>query len=231
MVMARTATWLELFGIWMSIISTTSAVKCGEFGKIRTYSAGTELLRQAEPVEDVYLVHAGVIKLVWADKEANQTIIGLRWPGWFIGAAACIVGNPNPASAVTLVTSTLERTNADAFLHLIGSNSSFARKIQESHCREIIEQSRLLGELACVPAGRRFERFLIRLNESVGDQAYSKDGRLLVPLKRKEIAAILGITAEHLCRVLSALAEAGVLELEEQWIVVRDFMRLRNDAA
>src|SRR5207247_8467053 len=36
-------------------------------------------------------------KLVWADADGEETIVGLRWSGWFLGAAARMAGATNPA--------------------------------------------------------------------------------------------------------------------------------------
>jgi CRP-like cAMP-binding protein len=105
-----------------------------------------------------------------------------------------------------------------------------AWKIHGLHSAEIIDQFRTLGEMACVPARLRLQRLLAHFC-SFGEKAYSNDGRLVIPLKRRELAALLGITPEHLSRLLADLALNSILELKEQWIVVRDFKRLQRSAA
>jgi CRP-like cAMP-binding protein len=48
----------------------------------------------------------------------------------------------------------------------------------------------------------------------------------MLPLKRKELAAVIGVSPEHLSRTLSELAADGVIELRGQWIVIRDSKKL-----
>jgi CRP-like cAMP-binding protein len=110
------------------------------------------LFCQGEPADEAYLIHDGVIKLTWSDTSGHETIIGLRGPGWFLGAAAVIVAAPNPASATTLVLSTLEHIPGEVFLQLLTRNPELARKIHEKHSQEILEQASMLGELACLSA-------------------------------------------------------------------------------
>jgi hypothetical protein len=79
------------------------------FGSVQVFPAGVELFKQEEPAHVVYFIRDGAVKLVWADKDGGETIVGLRWPGWILGAAAYIAGTTNPASAITLVRSTVDR--------------------------------------------------------------------------------------------------------------------------
>jgi hypothetical protein len=108
--------------------------------------------------------------------------------------------------------------------------SSSGRIPHPSHSRDVLELVASLDELACISAWRRLEGFLKWLNESVELEAFSEDGRLLLPFKRKDLAAAIKITPEHLSRLLSQLQREGILELRDQWIIVRNHRALRESA-
>ena len=201
----------------------------GEFAKIKSCAVSIEVIRQGEAVDDVCLIHSGVMKLTWADSRGRESIVGLRWPCGFVGAEACLLGVPSPVSAITLTPSKLERISAETFVRAIQSNPTFAWHVHQRHSTEIIQQFQTLGELACLTAHRRLKRFLSQLFLALGEQAYSADGRLTLPLKRKDFAALLGITPEHLSRILAELYADNTLEKSE-WIKVRDFDRLEHDS-
>jgi len=58
-------------------------MKFNGFGSLQTFGAGIELFKQDERVNVVYLIRDGVIKLVWASVDGDESIVGLRWPDGF----------------------------------------------------------------------------------------------------------------------------------------------------
>src|ERR1043165_4490874 len=91
-----------------------SGRKVGRFGSLQMFPAGVELFKQDELADVVYFIRDGVVKIVWTDTEGGEAIVGLRWPGWFLGASAQIVGAKSPATAVTLVESAIESISCAA---------------------------------------------------------------------------------------------------------------------
>ena len=201
-------------------------MKFNGFGSVHTFPAGVELFKQDETADVVYFIRDGVIKLVWAAVDGDETIVGLRWPGWFLGAAARIAGATSPATAVTLVESRLESILVSTFDRLMESNCEFNRLIHESHSLEILEFVRMVGEFGCLPARLRLKSLLSRLMSSVGERIRLRDGRLRLPLKHKELAALIGISPEYLSRVLRELAMEHVIDLEDKWIIVRNLEKV-----
>jgi CRP-like cAMP-binding protein len=192
----------------------------GQWGLVRTYSSRSELLQQGSPADDVYLIHEGLVKLVWGDTSGKQTILGLRSRGCLIGVAAVVTGEPCAMSAVTLVPSILERINAEKFLQRLQTDSDFAWKIHKIQSREVHEQLNWLGEMACSSARARLGNVFRRLSEIGKIHTDGKKSRVRLPLKQKEVAELIAVTPEHLSRLLHDLSKAGLLHLNNGWIVV-----------
>ena len=193
-----------------------------ELGTARSYTAGTQLFAQGEAAADVFRIQSGAIKLVWTDAEGREAIVGLRWPGSLLGAAAVIAGLPNPAAAVTLIASSLQRVSGERFLQMLQSSGPLAMLVHEAQSRELLGQTLELGEIATLSAKMRFLNLLERLACSVSIPACLPDGRLQLPLKKKELAALLAVTPEYLSRMLSELTSEGAIGMTGQWIVVRN---------
>jgi CRP-like cAMP-binding protein len=204
-------------------VSNVTLVTTPEYGILRSVPAGLQLLGQGEPARDVYIVHRGVMKLLWADSDGRETIVGLRWPGSFVGAPSVIAGGCSPASVITLVPAAVEQIPGDRFLQILRSDTTLAMRVHEAQSSEIIQQMSDLGELAIASAKTRFLNLLTRLTCSASQDICLPDGRLRLPLKKKELAALLAITPEHLSRMLGELRSEGVIGLSGQWIIVRDF--------
>jgi len=192
----------------------------GKLGVVRNYVPRSELLQQGTPADDVYLIHEGLVKLVWGDSAGKQTILGLRSPGCLIGVAAVVTAEPCAISAVTLLPSILERISAEKFLQRLQTDSDFAWKIHQVQSREVQEQLNWLGEMACSSARSRLGNVFRRLSEIGKVHTDGKKSRVRLPLKQKEVAELIAVTPEHLSRLLHDLSRAGLLHLHNGWIVI-----------
>jgi CRP/FNR family transcriptional regulator len=204
----------------------TAKAPVGAYGVLRGYRADTQVCGQGETAADVYLIQTGVIKLTWMDPEGRETIVGLRWPGSFLGASSVIASEPIPTSIITLAPSTLERIPGARFLDLLHSDSSLSMRVHEMQSREILEQVRDIAGFAVESAKQRFKTFLRRLAQSLPDPVCLPDGRLNSPLTKKDLAALLGIEPAYLSRLLQDLAAEGIIRLNKQWIIVQNIEKL-----
>jgi CRP/FNR family transcriptional regulator len=197
----------------------------GNPGMVRTYGPGAELLQQGAPADDVYLIHEGVVKLVWADLKGRQTIVGLRFSESFLGTSAVITTDVCPTGAITVTRSIIERVSAGRFLDRLREDPELAWRVHQRHSRELYEQMNWLGELACCPARSRVANLLRRLAVS-SEPNGPNNARVHLPLKRKEIAELIAITPEHLSRLLHEFSKEGYIDLRDGWIVVADAQAL-----
>jgi CRP/FNR family transcriptional regulator, cyclic AMP receptor protein len=193
-----------------------------ELGVVRSYAPGAELLEQGTPAEEIYLIHEGIVKLVWTEPRGKQTILGLRWNGYPLGVFSAITGDASPISAVTLVRSLLQRISVQEFLARLRRSADLGWKMHQIHCRELSDHLNLLGELACCSARSRLARIFQRLIVAGQGEIEGKKTRVPMPLKQRELAELIGVTPEHLNRILRVLSKQGLLYVRNGWIVVPD---------
>jgi CRP-like cAMP-binding protein len=198
------------------------ALEFRDWGVVRNYPSGSELFQQGTPADDVYLIHQGMVKLVWGEANGKQTILGLRWDGCLIGVPAVVTGEPCPTSAVTLVPSVMERITAEKFLQRLQTDPEFAWQVHRIQSREVHEQLNWSGEMACCSARSRLRRFFSRLTEVSKVQRKGAHSRVRLPLKQREVAELIAVTPEHLSRLLHELSKDGLLHLRDGWIVIPD---------
>src|SRR5437667_3349514 len=60
------------------------------------YSATIQ--RKGTRADEIYLIHEGIVKLVWTKSQGKQPILGLRWRGHVLGLASAITGEGSPMS-------------------------------------------------------------------------------------------------------------------------------------
>lgn len=186
---------------------------------IRTYPAATQLFAQGELADEVLVLRDSVVKLVWTNESGAETIVGLRWSGQFLATASCLAETVHPATAITLVPTTLERIARDQFLTLVRINPEFCARVLETQSREVLELTNAIGALACVPARSRLEKLLAYFAETCPKNRLP-DGRLRLPVKYKDLAGLLAVRPEYLSRTLHAMADSGEITLKDEWIIL-----------
>lgn len=78
----------------------------------QVYPAGTKLFQQGSPVRDVYFIEQGLVKLTLLDPGGREVSVGLRLPGWIIGAAGTVIQKSHLVTGITLSDCRLRRVSS-----------------------------------------------------------------------------------------------------------------------
>jgi len=185
----------------------------------RDYPAGTEILRQGSPAERVLYLESGLVKLLRAQADGGETIVGLRSSGWFLGAAAAILGRPYVARAVTLSRCRIADLDAARFGRLVREDASLSWRLHEMHSREAYEQMVQMADLGSRSARGRLEQFLHEMASAL--DGAGDDVRLSIPLRQWEIAQLIAVTPQYLCRLFADMEREGLLKREGEFVTIR----------
>lgn len=194
----------------------------GTMGGTQTYPAGVELLSQDGAPADVFHIEVGLVKLVRAESDGHEIILGLRSKGWLLGAAAVILDQPYAVSAITLTRSQVHRIRADEFRKLVSTNARFGWHVHVMHSREIYGDLAHVASLRCHSARCRLEHFLWSLVPSLDRTESDDEIRIDLPLRHTEIAQLISVTPQYLCELFHRLEEDGIVRRE------RDYMALMS---
>ena len=185
-------------------------------GAAATYPTGTIVLRQGEPVESVFLIDQGVIKLIRTEANGRELIAGFRHPGWLLGAGGVILGGPAELTAQCACECRLRQLSAAEFRRTHTKDPAVAGWIQRMLAREIREQSLAVGQFVLAPAARLERLFAILAPTR---PAGSGTCRLLYPIRQHEVADAIGVRRETATRLLTAAEKRGVIERKAGWII------------
>jgi CRP/FNR family cyclic AMP-dependent transcriptional regulator len=175
------------------------------------YPPRVEVLQQGRLGTCVFFILSGMMKLVHLDQKGREVILALRGPGWIIGASALILNEPNDATAATVTSCQLVRLNAEEFAKLVKTDLRFSEYLHLLNARDIKDHITHLVDMVCLSALDRLRKFLSEVVNDFGLLPTSTPGDKIVPLKQWEIAELLGITPEHLSRLLKVLESKGVI--------------------
>lgn len=192
----------------------------------RNYPAAVDLFQQGDAVEDPYLIEEGVVKLWALSPAGDQIAVDLRYKSWVVGLATSILGWQSPVTATTLTQARLRRVPSSVLLSLLKRDQDFSWYVHRLNAEEIMEHTTQIIDLKYLSARDRLLRLITKiLRSSWGDQP-GEENRLKLPLRGYEIAQLIGVTPEHLSRLLRQLEEKDLLRRRRGWLVIPNLEQL-----
>ena len=212
----------------IAVCSSLAAEELCELARIaawRRLAAGQTLFDEGAPVENVYTLTGGMLKLCKVTRDGRRQITGFLLPGDFIGLA---FADSYVYGAEAVVDSEVCRFRRDPFERLLQRHPRLERELLGRATTEIAaaqEQILLLGRKT---ARERVASFLLGLcqRQQIGD-----GGRLHLPMSRLDIGDYVGTRVETVSRVLTLLCRDGVLAMPTPHVIlINSLRRLREEA-
>ncbi len=201
-------------------------MRTGASPPAQAFPQGSAIIYQGDIPKEVFIISNGLIKLTRLEETGYELIVGLRYPGSFLGAAAVILQKPSPATAITLTPSHLHRLVAEQFLDRLKTDSEFSWRVNVVNSYEIYDQLSLLAGIAGLTARQRLERLLWQLVVSQEGGAVSGQVQLCLPLKKWEIAELIAITPIHVSRLFRSLEQDQLLKRHKHYLTFSNAEKL-----
>jgi CRP/FNR family transcriptional regulator len=153
---------------------------------------------------------SGVLAMSTSTSDGREQIVGLLFPGDFVGQL--FIADATLTFAA-LTDAELCAYPREAFMALLTDHARLERRLLERTMAALDEARQRMLMLGRRSAGERVAGLLVELGDklSVGDQSGSVTFEL--PLRRAQIADVLGLTIETVSRQLTRLKGAGVIAL------------------
>ncbi len=190
-------------------------------GIVQAYPARSVIFKQDTQPQAVYLIEQGLVKLVRVVASGPSIIIGLRRRHWLIGAPSALLGQSYSFTAITVVTSSLRCIAAKDFLHFAKTDEQFSWYLHRLLAKQVAKQMKGVEAMNCLSAKDRLKFFL---RDMIDDQNMvgSEPSNFSLPLTNNELAQLLAITPEHLCRVLKEMRQDGLMRCTKGVLTVTD---------
>ena len=196
------------------------------WGSVLSYPAGVEIFQQDTPSELVYLIERGIVKLTKAESSGRQLIVGIRRRNWLIAAPSVLLEKPYSTTATTLTRCHLRGISANDFLNMVKTNAQFSFQILRILSQEILNQVNKLVSMGCMSAKERLECFLCEMIYEHEPVEFKKPIQLQMAIKHHELAEIIAITPEYLCRLLKKMEQQDIIRREKHALKIIDPERL-----
>ncbi len=190
------------------------------WGPAEGYPPGLMIFRQGESPRYVYLIEQGMVKLVRVNEEGQALILGLRTPGWILGATSALLEKAYIVTAETVTACRLRRMWVGEFRDRIRTDGSLFWRVLQMQAHEVYQHLAQAAGLKHREARRRLEQVLWELAQVQG--CTEGEVRVRCPLRYWELAQVVAVTPSYLSQLLGELEREGVVRRERGWIVIRD---------
>jgi CRP-like cAMP-binding protein len=193
----------------------------------RRYPRGVDLLL-ADVVPPVVLVlQQGLLKLVHVGADRDH-ILDLQSAPALVGAPGVVANTPLGARVTTATTCLVGEIPADQFLDSAKIRPELLWWLYQQSALELCSIRRRIAEVCASSPRQRLLRTLSLFVPRPSTQT-TRDVRLHIPITRREVAQLVGVTPEYLSRLLHQLEGDTLITRRRGWIIVRDVRRLTSN--
>lgn len=195
------------------------------------FKQGLSVMMQGDESEKIGILRSGVIKTVFMTEDGDTQVLGLLFPGDFIGRAFENEYRFSYEAATDIDICLFHRTSFEALL--MGSPA-----LEHGYLLSTLRQIDKMNTWICLLRGRtareRVAAYFIfcALHDGNTDASLDLSGKhpiVELRLSRTDLASLLDMTPETFCRCLHGLGDKGALHIRAPHrIELTDFPQLRE---
>lgn len=187
------------------------------------YKKGETICKQGGFVSQVMLMQEGLAK-VYIDNGSNSLLLRIIPDGSFIGLSAVSEEYSTfPYSAKAYIDSDILQTDVKIFKELLTRNAEFAKGIIDILSSNSVQ---IYGRFFCLTYKQAYGR-LADIILCLSDKIF-KNYNFELPLSRKDIAELSGMSSETVVRMLKKFNEEGLIRMNGKQLEVLDVKRLQR---
>lgn len=191
---------------------------------VESIEKGDVLFHRGDTANDFYYVESGQIELSLISPDGQKKIVEVIAHGrTFAEAIVFMRENKFPVSAEALSDAVVYRIPNGAYRKLLESSSNACIRLLSDVCRHLHQRVQEIERLTIQNARSRLASYLIdHIVETNDDEATVR-----LDLPKHIIASRLSVTPETLSRLLRAMADDGILTVDDRVVFVHSLARLR----
>lgn len=187
------------------------------------YKKGEMICKQGGFVSHVMYMEKGLAK-VFLDNGSNSLVLRIIPDGSFLGLAVVSEEHSTfPYSAMAYMDSEIRQIDINTFRKLMKQNIDFVTEIIDILSANSIQ---IYGRFFCLTFKQAFGR-LADILLCLSDRIF-KNTEFDLPLSRKELAELSGMSPETVIRMLKEFNTEGLIRLDGKSIEVLDYQRLKK---
>ena len=200
-------------------LSKEAAKKLAQHSQSIKLPKGTIIFEEEQPLNKLYCIQKGACKFSKVDANGQEHILRFLGKGEVMGKRSILTNNGARVSAVALTDTELCCLEKDDIVENLNENPKFCQDFLDALVEDanINDHTRIIF---CVHKGikQRLAQLLLYLLAKYG---MDKDGKLLLRLKREDMAAVLGTSQEYIINLLKSFRNFGLIDTVKSEIYIK----------
>lgn len=210
----QTTEWRDLTGSELALVT--------EAKRTRSYDAGAILYDQGADCEGVYCIQSGMIGLRRLDEDGNSALVRLCRGGMTVGYRAFLSKRPHLNSAEVLTPSVVCFIARSYVSRLLVANPQIGQRFLQHAMQDLEQTEAEYARILTSDLRSRFMHMLMIFYEQIGYEDEAGRPALDLPLKRSELAELLGIRPESISRLIKSVSTEGLLDFDDRRVHIRN---------
>lgn len=191
----------------------------------RRVTRGTMLFKAGDPFHAIYAIRRGCMKSVVTRKGGAEQVSAFYMVGELLGLDGMGRGRYD-SSAVALEDTEVCVLPFSLIAQLAHERPSFQHRLYAVLSREISRNQNVMLLLGTMRAEERLAAFLLSLSSRFARRGHSPF-ELSLRMTRDDIGSYLGLTLETVSRLFGRFRNAGLLEVDQRIVRIRDYAGLK----
>ena len=207
-------------------LNNEELMQVNEIASARLVAKKFTIFNEGSHKEAVYFIQEGLVKTYKTDENGHEQIVSFLKAGDMFPHTGLFNASPYPATAESIVETTLIIIPIALFEGLVMRMPSIAIKMMRVMGDKIKELQEKLQMLSEQDVKHRILSFLLLLAEQHG-QSKANIITINLPVTHQEFANCVGTTRESVNRLLNQLSKDSLIEVERNRIIVKDLEALK----
>jgi CRP/FNR family transcriptional regulator, cyclic AMP receptor protein len=196
--------------------------KISDIAIAREWKKHSHVFLQGDPLENVYFIYEGKIKIYKSDINGKEQIVAIAKKGEMFPHVGFFRKGDYPAYAEVLESSTLIAVPISKFETVLIENPELCIKVFKVLGEKIVDLQNRLEEQILNNTYEQIIKLLIRLAQKHGKE--QEDGTILLKSEftNKDLANMIGTTRETISRTLTKMKKDELIEVDEEGNMIVD---------
>lgn len=196
----------------------------------RRFEKGTAIVERGEDGSSMMVLATGRARVTASSADGREVTFAILEPGMTFGELSLLDGKPRSATVSAMDDCLILVVERRDFLRVLRSNADLVLRMLALLCERIRSTDIALEEIALMDFPSRLARLLLKLGRQYGE-ASPHGLRIRMKLSQTDLSTLVAATRESVNKQLRAWREAGIMDEEGGYLLIRDVTLLQAIAA
>jgi CRP-like cAMP-binding protein len=187
----------------------------------KTLQRRDELFHKGDPGGEIYIVVSGKLKALTTSVEGDDVVFSILGPGEVFGEVALLGATPRTATLSAIEDCQLLAIDRRDFMSFLRTNPEVSVKLLSVIAMRLKRVSELVEDTLFLNLPLRLAKKLCSLSRAYGEEV-AEGIRIDLRLSQEEWGDLVGTTRESVNKQMRKWTEAGVVRIDDGYVVILD---------